>query len=60
MLILPLLGSCFILRFFIFYVVNCNREPDVGLMSMLCAPVRDEQIEALKTKTQVVDIFKGK
>jgi hypothetical protein len=29
-------------------------------MSMLCAPVRDEQIEALKTKTQVVDIFKGK
>ncbi len=41
-------------------VVNCNCEHDVGLMSMLCAPVRDEQIEALKTKTQVVDIFKGK
>lgn len=31
----------------------------IGLMSMLCAPVRDEQIQALKTQTKVVDIFKG-
>ena len=31
-----------------------------GLMSMLCAPVRDDQIQALKTQTEVVHIFKGK
>ena len=32
----------------------------LGMMSMLCAPVRDDKIAQLKTEAQVVAIFKGK
>jgi len=31
----------------------------LGLMAMMCAPVRDEEIEKLKTIKQVVPLFKG-
>ena len=31
----------------------------LNLMGMLCAPVRDEAIAALKTETDVVKLFKG-
>jgi len=31
----------------------------LGMMGMLCAPVRDEKIAELKTMTQVVPLFKG-
>merc|ERR1711936_1068270 len=31
----------------------------LGLMGMLCAPVRDEQIAALKQMTEVVPLFRG-
>merc|ERR1712038_1636992 len=31
----------------------------LGVMGMLCAPVRDEQIAALKQETDVVKVFKG-
>jgi hypothetical protein len=31
----------------------------LGMMSMLCAPVRDDKIAELKTESQVVQIFKG-
>ncbi|XP_023321809.1 T-complex protein 11-like protein 1 isoform X2 [Eurytemora carolleeae] len=31
----------------------------LGMMSMLCAPVRDDKIAQLKTESQVVAIFKG-
>merc|ERR1711892_1036614 len=31
----------------------------LGLMGILCAPVRDEQIAALKEMTEVVPLFKG-
>jgi len=31
----------------------------LGVMSQLCAPVRDEKIAELKTTTQVVPLFKG-
>lgn len=31
----------------------------LGMMGMLCAPVRDEKIQELKTLNQVVPIFKG-
>jgi len=34
--------------------------PIEGMMSMLCAPVRDDKIAQLKTESQVVAIFKGK
>ena len=29
-------------------------------MGMLCAPVRDDKIQELKSQKQVVEIFKGK
>jgi len=31
----------------------------LGLMGILCAPVRDEQIEALKQTTEIVPLFRG-
>jgi len=31
----------------------------LGMMGMLCAPVRDDDIQLLKTQTQVVPIFRG-
>ena len=32
----------------------------LGIMGMLCAPVRDDKIQELKSQTQIVEIFKGK